>query len=415
MLNSNFLRSGILLSLTNVSAGVLAYIFQILMGRLLLPAEYGLFSALLSASAFLTSPLAAMQLILSKKVSILKAFNLYNIIIKNYYKYIFVILLISFFIFSPLFYNISNLKVLFNTSDSLSIVLLILIVLFTSFACLNNSYMQGNQNFKLLSIISITNISLKIIICSFLVYFGYHLNGALFGVTLSLIITIMIGSLFIINLFPKTCNENLKDVHKTDIFVILSIVAASVALSIMNQLDMVLVNWFFPKSDSGDYAAASTLGKAILYLPGGIIMVLYPMVSELHAKNISSSNILLQGVVITLIMGLGASFIYYFFSDNIINIIYGNNYINASKYLKWYGFAILPMSIILILENFFIAKNQLVFSWIFILVSPFQVLAIYLFHNSIYNILISIFVCSLLVLLIGMIYIFILYKNKGVL
>jgi O-antigen/teichoic acid export membrane protein len=114
-------------------------------------------------------------------------------------------------------------------------------------------------------------------------------------------------------------------------------------------------------------------------------------------------------------MGLSASFMYFLFSDYIINIIYGDNYINASKYLKWYGFAILPMSIILILENFFIAKNQLVFSWIFILVSPFQVLAIYIFHNSLYDILISIFVCSLLVLLIGMIYILSLYKNRGVL
>jgi O-antigen/teichoic acid export membrane protein len=56
------------------------------------------------------------------------------------------------------------------------------------------------------------------------------------------------------------------------------------AFTPLTQADMVLVNRYFPAQDAaGIYASAAVLGKAVMYIPGAIILALFPMVSEQYA------------------------------------------------------------------------------------------------------------------------------------
>ena len=159
-------------------------------------------------------------------------------------------------------------------------------------------------------------------------------------------------------------------------------VVANLAFAAMTQLDMVLVNWYFSPVQAGTYAAVSVLGKAVLYVPGGIVLALFPMVAENHSKNKSSSLILLQAVSLTGALCLGVALVYWFFSEPILRVMYGNAYIEGAILLKWYGLAILPMSLVMVAEYFLIAKGRIVFAWLFLAISPLQIYAIYRWHES---------------------------------
>jgi O-antigen/teichoic acid export membrane protein len=192
------------------------------------------------------------------------------------------------------------------------------------------------------------------------------------------------------------------------------ILLATISLTAMTQLDMVLVNWFFNPEEAGLYAAASVLGKAVLYLPGGLVVALFPIVAERHAKGGKSLSLFLQASIVTLCSCGLIAFIYWLFGEEIIQFLYGESYIGAGKILSWYGFAILPISIVIVAEQFLIAKGKVLFAWLFLGIVPFQFLAIYNWHSELWMILAVMCVFGLILLLIGFWLIFRDFNNNKI-
>lgn len=181
----------------------------------------------------------------------------------------------------------------------------------------------------------------------------------------------------------------------------LPVLAANVAFAVMTQLDMVLVNLFFDSTLAGTYAAASVLGKAVLYLPGGLVLALFPLVADNHANKISSNLLLFQAVCLTGAICTFAASVYWFFGSEIINALYGDQYAGAGELLRWYGLAILPLAFVLVAEHFLIAKGQVLFAWLFLLVAPLQIIAIYFWHENLSQVLIAMAAGGILLVVIG--------------
>ncbi|MGZ3744081.1 MAG: hypothetical protein ACXVBQ_09485, partial [Pseudobdellovibrionaceae bacterium] len=143
-----------------------------------------------------------------------------------------------------------------------------------------------------------------------------------------------------------------------------------------------LVNCYFPAHEAGLYAAASVLGKAVMYLPGGIALALYPMVAENHARNENSAHLLLQSLGLATVLSATGAAVYFIFGDWMIQLLYGERYREAVEILRYYGFAILPMTVVMIVEHFLIAKGRVMFAYLFIIIAPLQLMAVYLYHET---------------------------------
>ena len=63
--SSAWLRSGLLLTGLNLAAGGLGYVYQVLMGRLLTPADFALFTALMALAVICAAPLNALVMLLA--------------------------------------------------------------------------------------------------------------------------------------------------------------------------------------------------------------------------------------------------------------------------------------------------------------------------------------------------------------
>jgi O-antigen/teichoic acid export membrane protein len=400
LLLSKLARASSWLLAGGIAAGILGYLFQITMGRMLSVAEYGLLSSIMAMYAIMSTPFQTLFMIVSRRVSVLKSQKKTNSISKLFFVLNYKIAVIS-FILILIFWFLPSIKEYLLIEKNSQFFLFIGILISAIFFSINKAYLQGLQYFKWLSASGVISILIKTIIAIIFVYFGFGVSGALGGVFISTLITLVL-TYFILH--PTLITNNTSPPVTTNFLfksASLSVLFANIAFAIMTQIDIVLVKYFFSEQDAGLYAAASILGKAAMYLPGGITMALFPMVAENHAKGASSSNLMFQAVSVTLLLSLIGAIFYYYFADYIILILYGADYIDASIILKYFGFAILPMSLIMVAEYFLIAMGRVLFAYLFLLMAPLQVIAIYFYHDSLLNVVTVLFVSGAILVLFG--------------
>ena len=398
---------GLLLTAANVTSGGLGYVFQVLMGRMLEPGEFALFSAIVSLSVVLTSPVSAIFTVLSRNITRALANNDEKFIYKSYgniRKVCFVSALILGVVLMLLHGQVS---VFVKNSDEIQVLLLVGLVTASALGMMNNSYLQATQNFSWLAGIGISTVVLKIFVATILVFVGLGVNGALGGALISAAMAYWIVSNHFANKYKCLSVES--QVIPSVVFDfnrLMPVLIANIAMAVMMQLDVVLVNNYFESEVSGMYAAAATLGKAVLYLPGGLVLALFPMVAEAQAKNNKFSNYVLTASFVTFVVCSIAVAVYWLFGDWITNALYGDKYGGISTVLKYYSLAMLPMALLIVAEYFLMAIGKVVYAWLSLLFAPLQIGLIVIYHQSLFDVLMIVGMCGLLLLLSGYLFMF---------
>jgi len=393
-------KAGSWLFIGSIISGILGYLFQIILGRMLSVAEYGVFNTIISIMVLTGAPLITLLMLVSRKVSSYRP-----VLYENHRTHLFynvnlkiVMILVVFASFALI--NLEYLQDFLQLEKTIYLYLLI-ILLFVAFPqSVNNAYLQGLQYFKWLSLSGVITTLLKIIISVVLIYAGLGLTGALGGVLISSFLVLILTYVVLLPSLRGKVDNYSGGKHFT-IKSAIPVLLANVAFSVMTQIDMVLVKHYFSEQDAGLYAAASILGKAVMYLPGGIAMALFPMVAESHADGKSSAHFLIQAVVITTLLCTIGAFFYYYLSDSIIVLLYGENYRPAAEILKYFGFAMLPMALIMVAEHFLIAMGKVLFAYLFMIVAPLQLIAIYYNHDSMLSIVLILAITGFTLALLG--------------
>ena len=383
-----------------VAGGILGYLFQIIMGRMLSVSEYGIFSALMAMLVVIGAPMTTLSMIISRRVSTYRSEQDNGKLGYLFYWINRKLLLIAVVLIVLVVFNIKPLQNFLLIEKSAHLYLLLIILLIAFPQAVNNAYLQGLQYFKWLSVSGVLATLLKIIIAVILIYFGLGVAGALGGVIFS---TFIILILTYVVLRPSLSKNNASISNTTHLLFksAMPVLLANVAFAVMTQIDMVLVKYYFSEQEVGIYAAASILGKAGMYLPGGIAMALFPMVAENHASGKSSAHLMFQAVGVTALLSLTGALFYYFFADSIIVLLYGNDYKEAANVLKYFGFAILPMALIMVAEHFLIAMGRVLFTYLFMVVAPLQLIAIYYYHDTLLDIVAVLSISGIILVVSG--------------
>jgi O-antigen/teichoic acid export membrane protein len=401
------MRLGIFLTGVNLISGAMGYIFQILMGRMLTTQEYSLFSAIMALQVVITSPISAVFAVVSRNVTKSLVGNSGIYLKSSYTKLLKILFLIALLTLLLAFFFNSELSDQIKNSEDHQILLLVLIIASSSLGALNNSFIQGSQSFRSLSFIGLSTVSLKIILSVILVGMGIRVDGALLGGLVATIIANLIGGFFIYLYFSKY--EKLGKYDNQSIFEFSKlppILIAYISMAVMMQLDVLIVNNLFESEKSAIYAVAATLGKAILYLPGGVVLVLFPMVAEAQERRFKVKEYMINATLLAFIMCSFCVIFYWYFSSEIIVILFGEKYINAAELLCYYSIAMLPMALLVIAEYFLMALGKVVFAWLSFIFAPLQMVAIYFFHDSLFDVITIVGISGLLLLICGYIIMF---------
>ena len=397
---SRLARAGSGLLIAGIVGGVLGYAFQVAMGRLLSAADYGRLNALMSLLMVLAVPLGTVGMVITRRFAEYRASG-------------------DRVALTALFWRVHRRVALAGIAGGLGLAVLapwlrdsvhapslapvvwfIVVLFFSLFPPLSHALLQGMQNFRGLALAGLLIHSGKLLLPLLLVAgFGLGLNGSLAGLVVNAALSGLVAFWLVRGYLAA---EALPVVLPPVAWrASLPVLLANACFAVMTQLDMALVNYYFPGELAGNYAAAAILGKSVLYLPGGIVAALFPMVAENQARGQGSAGLLLAAVALTGLLSGAAALFFYLFADQLIALFFGHKYDAAPEVLRYFGFAMLPMALVLVAEYFLIAKGRVLFAYLFLVAAPCQIMAIHFFHASLLQVVAVITACGGVLALAG--------------
>jgi O-antigen/teichoic acid export membrane protein len=367
-----------------IVGGLFSYAFNMMMGRLMGPVNYGELTALLSLLMIVTVAGGAITTIAMRYSGELIALGHFNALIK-FFRFLsrntlylgLTLAVLGLILLKP----IAN---FFSISEFLPIIIILLTVVLNLLVFVNKGILQGGQKFVDLTVANTIDPILRVVIGISLVKLGLGLSGAMMA------IFIAVGSSYLVTLIPlKKIFRLASDKVEKFSFDKKEIIAyswptliAAILLVLSINIDIVLVKHFFSPEEAGLYAAVSTIAKIILYITGPIIAVMFPMISEQKTKGEKHYRVFLMSLLFTLVGSVVVLGLYVLAPGKIISILYGPKFVNYYYLLPQIGVAILFYSLINLIVNYYLAIKNFVFLWFFALILVAQVVIISLWHPS---------------------------------
>jgi len=379
-----------------------AYLYHLIVGRILGPSGYGELSSLISLLYIFGVPTIVLQTVLVKYFSTCKArqsSGQAKYLFKKMMKILLAILIPMFAVLcfcSPLvaeFLNLSGTRVVFWV---------FLLFVISTLSALNTSVIQGFQLFIWFSVLTAGGSLLKLFIS---IPFAYH------GVEMTMIASFLIATvLYVLYFVPMRfiffSKEERMDITKKDIvrysiptfFTLLGMTA-------IYSMDIVLAKHYLTSLDAGIYSSVAVLGKVIFYASSAIGTVLFPVLAERFAKGKDTFPIIKLSVVLVAIVSLGVTMIYTVFPITVVHLLFGTSFDAAASYLGIFAVFITIYSIVNIIVLACLAIEKMHVHFFTCVAAMLQILLIAFYHESLLNIIyINIGVASALLVSVGWYY-----------
>lgn len=378
----------------------LAFILNLFLARNLSYAEYGIFASLLSIITLAFIPAGSISTIIVKFATnyfaqgeLGKFSAFYNLSSKL----LLIISITLFGIFAALSFPLS----LFLKLDNIwyGVVTAFVISVFYLYS-LNLAFLQSLLKFSFISLINVVAGVIKLLAGVFFVYLGFKAFSGLLA-----IFFMTLGS-FLIAFIPLKRFINVKLAKKIT-FPTKEIFSYSVPafftvlfLTSFTSTDVILVRHLFDAKSAGFYAGLSLIGKVIFYFTAPIPMVLFPLLVKKHAIGASYKKLFYLALGLVLIPSTLISAFYIMFPQIVINIFLGGRqYLEIAQFLGIFGIYLTIFSLVNVCVSFFLSFNE---TKIWLLVIPaaiLQMILIYLFHTSFYQVIYVSILASLLLLI----------------
>ncbi|WP_297495292.1 oligosaccharide flippase family protein [Thermococcus sp.] len=332
------------------------YLYQLSMGRLLTPIEYGELFSLLSLFYIFSVFFTTVNTSITKFTSIYKINNEYGKIKTILVRASKSLALIGGLIFLGVVILSPYISKFLKIDNPLLVVILFASVPFGFVLPVYQGILRGLQRFGALGISASSWSLFKLFFGVLLVLLGFGVVGGISGVFLAHIFSLFITLFFLRDLLKVEGDEgiNLRDIVNYSSLAFLAIFAYTT----MWNIDVILVKHYLSPLEAGQYSAISVLGKIALFAPGAVGMVIFPKTAEMHEKGEEHFHVLLKGLALTLMISGGIVLVYALFPKFIITFIYGEKYLSVAPYLWRYGLAMMLFSVASIIVNYSLSINK---------------------------------------------------------
>ncbi len=397
---NKFLRASSLVYLGSLGVNLLNYIFNLVIGRILVPEQFGEIAAIFSLTFILGVPATALGTTIAKYVAEKKSLNETSLI-ASIYTFVTtrvvlfsLLILVLYEIFVPFLSQI--LKIPHEP-----LIIFGFYLPFSFLTSLNNGTLQGMHSFGHFSISNILVSVGKLILGVLFVKLGYGVSGVITAVVLGSTISYFYGLVVIYLTLPKNKTKQLLTYSWKGVIKRLSnILLATLFLALFMNIDVILAKSFLTDYLAGQYASLSVVSKIISYGSLGIIAVLVPLAASSKTTNNSGRHLLLISLTIVTLISLPLLLIFTFFPTFIIGLLFGSKYILYANLLWIFALTAFLTTISSLIVNYFLAITNHKFQ-IFLIVSVvLELILIFLFHENIKNIIFANLITSIFLTLI---------------
>jgi len=392
-------------------AGALNYVFSIIMTRMLGGrGEFSSFNSLNSIFLIVTMGALSVQTVITKYVAqfevtdepgkvklLLRKFSWWLLLFGG------AIILLSVAVAWPLAH-------LLKLSSPALVIILGSSVAITMYITLPNGLLQGEQRFLALGSAAISISTLRIVIGVVLVALGLGVYGALGAATLAGIVVASVIIFFYRDMFRGPV-EQTPDFHPaTALWALIPVAVAVFLVIFMTQIDVVLVRAMKGALIADRYSYAALAGKAVLFFPEGVALVMFPRVSALRARGEPTRRVLVLSVAAAGAL-VGAVVIFYalfpgftasFFAGKNGKYIVGLTGPAGINFVVLFGLVMAIFALVKLLAFYHLALDRKFFIGVYAIGAIAEVVGIILFHRTLPQILVVMLIVGTALLVVSL-------------
>jgi len=367
-------------------SNVLAYLYHLIVGRILGPTSYGELASLLALFYILNVPSTVVQTILTKFFSILKATNKAGEAKYLFFRSLGVIVIASFLGLGVVAISADATASFLHIESRASLYWLYAIFSLYFIGMVPLSALFAYQRFFAQSALTVLGMALRLVFAAL---------AAPLGVTATLVSNVFANLVTLIAYVPplrfllKVQTRVLTLPRSRTIGYSVPTLITTLAIAALYNQDVLLVKHFFAPTDAGIYSSLSILGKVIFYASSAITFVLFPVLSE--RKELKTGTTRLVGAALLCVSALsaGLTLVYFLFPKFVVYLLYVSAYDAAIPYVGLFGVFISFFTLDNILFSACLAVEK-VFVWtIGISAAVAQFVLIWIYHSSLQTVILA--------------------------
>ena len=409
----SFVKSSFWILIIANSANVAQYASQLILGRYLQVADYGIFNAVNSLSLVVVTFVAVIPFIVSKNmIRYQDDLDFRNILLQKIKNFVFFSNLI---LFVFLFLLANQIRLFLKIESLTPIYIFIFLIFLNVIYTLYDSILQGLRMYVTHAMQSTVLVFIRLLfILLLVVYLSHSYNAALLSQILATII--VLGFIYQISR-KTTCVTNKKiniprKIYKEMFHYSIPVALTWGTLIIISYMDIPLVKHYFDEYQAGIYSSASIIGKIGYFLPTVLLHAFFPEVINNDKLGKSSIPLLAFMLGITLLICASYVLVVFFFKEFLITLLFGGRYLLAGEYLTRITIFMSIVGVITVLFNFFLAKEIYYYLYVSMIVMIFGSLSFFFVKMTSPNDVLNIFLyVSASLLLTTVLYTFYRYRE----
>lgn len=381
-LKNSFLLTGMLIFITAQTGNLCRFLLQMFLVRKLSPKEYSELEALLSLLLIGSSPVYILGPVVCKYISKYKALGDMLKIKTFILKALKTLSLCGIVVFLGIVLCTPKMQVFLKIDTAAPFYWVGFIIFLTFLYPATLGTIQGLQHFFYIGVdFSIPPI-LKMLLAMALLYLGLGINGVMASYAFAA--TLMISIPFIpLRKYLKVKGAPTKIEGKEILGYGLPIIISMQLFFVLIYIDTVLVKHLFENHDAAVYASMSMLGKIVLFLPVALFTVMLPKVSEKHTLGECTKHILFNTLKIVVSINIFLVTLFYFVPELLITILFKGKYMAGADILVYFAIAMAFFNLSITLMVYNMGRESNVFLIPFTLAAILQPTLIYMYHESI--------------------------------
>lgn len=395
--DKGFINNILITIFFGIIVNLLNYLFSVFLARNLDTTNFGLYSAVLGIITLIQIPAIAIQTAITKRVASNRNFNLEKFKLKSTLQLTAIAVGIS-LIFLLLGDYISDIA---NISEKY-IPILAFVVFGAIVSPVAKGFLLGLEKILSFNIVSLLETAFKFVFGFLAIYLDADITIIILAFALPSILT----SIVVLPLTKtKSDIKPIKEI-KLNYKQISLIFTTFFLLNIPFTLDLILVN----PEIRASYGALSLLGKIVYFAS---ITIASLMISKLaNSKKHLRKKTLLISIVISALTGVAITGVYFIFSKQIVDIVFGGMYLDIIDYLAPYALAMTVYAVSYMIITSLLVDDSYIHIYFLIFITVLQVFLFSINNTTLNDVFINqIIIYGILSVFVFFILIFYILKN----
>lgn len=392
-----------------VVAGGFDYLVNVLVGRLLLPAEFSVFvtvTALLQVMVQATNVIRNVVAYYTAEATVhADRIGRVGAVLQQSWRWAIrwgVVAMLLMAVLSPLLARFLRLEATWPLWAACFALLLLFLRPVT------DGGLQGIQYFSGLGLVQIVQAVMRLILTAVLVYGGWQATGAILALPLASTAALALALGLLLPYFRTVLPEGM--VRPISWRYALYTLLGLLAFALMTNVDAIVVRRFFGDAAAEAYGPVVTLGKINLFVPLGIGLVFFPKATQRHAAGRDARPVLLLALAATLLPGLLLTAVYFLWPGRLVELVFGAAYADPGRVLGLVGLATTLYAGVNIWLNYALSLERRIYIVALVIIVLLQVGGMVLFHGRLETIALLMVAAALLANVAGTI---LLYNDSG--